>query len=126
MTRSVISTTQAPAAIGPYSQAITAGNLVFCSGQLGLDPATGSMVDGGTTAETRQALTNMKHILSAKRLSMDNVVRTTVYLVDLNDFAAMNAVYAEFFAHPAPARTTIQVAALPKGGRVEIDAIAVS
>jgi len=115
---------QAPAAIGPYSQAIALDQWVFCSGQLGLDPVSGQMVSGGVAAETRRALENLKAVLSAAGSSPDRVVRTSVYLVDLGEFQTMNAIYAEYFPTCPPARSTIQVAALPRGGRVEIDAIA--
>lgn len=119
-----ISTTKAPAAIGPYSQAIKVGGLVFVSGQLPIDPATGAFAEGGITELTRQSLTNMKAILEEAGTSMDNVVKTTVFLADMNDFAAMNEVYAEFFAAPFPARSAVAVKTLPKGALVEIECIA--
>lgn len=122
----VISSEGAPRAIGPYSQAIRAGNLVFCSGQVGLDPATQAMVPGGVEPEARCALENLKAVLGAAGLSLADVVRTTIYLVDLDDFQRVNAVYGSFFPGEPPARVTIGVAALPKGARVEIDAIAVA
>ncbi len=122
--RQPITSSSAPAAIGPYSQAIEANGLIFCSGQLGLDPVTGQKVAGGVAAETRRALENLKAVLTAAGSSLDQVVRTSVYLTDLSEFQTLNAVYAEFFPSPAPARTTLQVAALPKQGCVEIDAIA--
>lgn len=125
MTRTHVATNQAPAAIGPYSQAIRTGQWLFCSGQLGLDPATGSMVEGGVGAEARRALENLSAVLAAGGASCADVVRTTIYLVDLGDFADVNAIYAEFFREPYPSRATVGVAALPKGGRVEIDAVAV-
>lgn len=121
----VITTPQAPAAFGPYSQAIKAGSLVYTAGQVGLDPQTGELVPGGIQAETRQVLTNLKSILEAAGASLGQVVKTTVFLRDMNDFAQMNAVYAEFFPANPPARSTVQVAALPKGVAVEIEAVAV-
>ena len=119
-----ISTTNAPAAIGPYSQAIKVGELVFVSGQLPIDPATGAFAEGGIKELTRQSLTNMKAILEEAGTSMANVVKTTVFLADMNDFAAMNEVYAEFFAAPFPARSVVAVKTLPKGALVEIECIA--
>ena len=121
--RKVISTSQAPAAIGPYSQAIRSGNLLFASGQLGLDPVTGALVDG-IEAQTRQALTNLQAVLAAAGGSVANVVKTTIFLADMADFATVNAIYGEVFRHEPPARSTVQVAALPKGGLVEIEVIA--
>ena len=119
-----ISTTNAPAAIGPYSQAIKVGELVFVSGQLPIDPATGAFAEGGIKELTRQSLTNMKAIIEEAGTSMANVVKTTVFLADMNDFAAMNEVYAEFFAAPFPARSAVAVKTLPKGALVEIECIA--
>ena len=119
-----ISTTNAPAAIGPYSQAISVGELVFVSGQLPIDPATGAFAEGGIKELTRQSLTNMKAILEEAGTSMANVVKTTVFLADMNDFAAMNEVYAEFFAAPFPARSAVAVKTLPKDALVEIECIA--
>ena len=119
-----ISTTNAPAAIGPYSQAIKVGELVFVSGQLPIDPATGAFAEGGIKELTRQSLTNMKAILEEAGTSMANVVKTTVFLADMNDFVAMNEVYAEFFAAPFPARSAVAVKTLPKGALVEIECIA--
>ena len=119
-----ISTTKAPAAIGPYSQAIKVGGLVFVSGQLPIDPATGAFAEGGIKELTRQSLTNMKAILEEAGTSMANVMKTTVFLADMNDFAAMNEVYAEFFAAPFPARSAVAVKTLPKGALVEIECIA--
>ena len=119
-----ISTTNAPAAIGPYSQAIKVGELVFVSGQLPIDPATGAFAEGGIKELTRQSLTNMKAILEEAGTSMANVVKTTVFLADMNDFATMNEVYAEFFAAPFPARSAVAVKTLPKGALVEIECIA--
>ncbi len=124
--KTVVSTKNAPSAIGPYSQGIDAGGLVFTSGQLGLDPATGDFAPGGVEAQTRQSLANLKAVLEAAGSGMDKVVKTTVFLKDMNDFAAMNKVYAEFFPEGAcPARSAVQVARLPKDGLVEIEAIAV-
>ncbi len=123
--REAVSTSAAPAAIGPYSQAVRAGQFVFVSGQIALDPGTGALVAGGIAAETRQALQNVGAILAAAGTSFGHVVRSTVFLADLADFAAMNEVYAAFFATPAPARATVQVARLPRDARVEIDVIAV-
>jgi len=114
-----------PAAIGPYSVAVSTESLIFISGQLGLDKDTGNLVEGGIQAQTRQALTHMKAILESVGAGMQDVVKTTVFLLDMGQFAEMNAVYAEFFSSDHPARSAIQVAALPKGGIVEIEAIAV-
>ena len=119
-----ISTIKAPAAIGPYSQAIYVGNLVFTSGQIPIDPASGTIVEGGIKEQTRQSLTNVKAILEGAGLSMGHVVKTTVFMADMNDFADMNSVYAEFFAEPYPARSAVAVKTLPKGALVEIEAIA--
>lgn len=123
MTRQAISTTGAPAAIGPYSQAIAAGDLIFCSGQLGLDPATGELVEG-VEAQAERALRNLTAVLDAAGATWGEVVKTTIYLADIGDFAAVNAIYATFMADPPPARATFAVGALPKGGRIEIEAIA--
>ena len=120
----VISTKKAPAAIGPYSQAIQVGNLVYTSGQIPIDPSTGAFVEGGIKEQTRQSLTNVKSILEEAGLSMSNVVKTTVFLTDMNDFADMNVVYAEFFAEPYPARSAVAVKTLPKGALVEIEVVA--
>lgn len=118
-------TKDAPAAIGPYSQGVLAGNTMYVSGQLGLDPETGAFPADEIKAQTRRSLLNIQAILASEGLTMQNVVKTTVLLKDINEFAAMNEVYAEFFTEPYPARAAFQVAALPKGGRVEIEAIAV-
>ena len=120
-----IHTPNAPAAIGPYSQAIQAGNTIYVSGQLPIDPATGAFAGNDITAQTRQSLTNMKSILNAAGADMCDVVKTTVLLADIADFAAMNAVYAEFFTAPFPARAAFQVACLPKNALVEIECVAV-
>ena len=121
-----IQTDQAPAAIGPYSQAIDSGaGLVFVSGQIPIDPATGTFVPGGIREQTRQSLTNAQAILAAAGLGLGNVVKTTVFLADMGDFAAMNEVYAQFFTDPYPARSAVAVKTLPKGALVEIECIAV-
>jgi 2-iminobutanoate/2-iminopropanoate deaminase len=125
MTRTAVSTTDAPKAVGPYSQGIAAGGLVFCAGQLGLDPASGQLVEGGVAAEAEQALTNLRAVLDAAGCTFADVVKTTVFLADINDFGAVNEVYARFVADPPPARSTFAVGELPKGGRIEIEAIAV-
>lgn len=122
--RNVITSENAPKAIGPYSVAIQTENFVFCSGQLGLDPASGELVSAEVEAQTRQALTNLKNVLEAAGSSLENVVKTTVFLKDMADFPKMNAVYGEFFSANPPARSTIAVAGLPKGGLVEIEATA--
>jgi 2-iminobutanoate/2-iminopropanoate deaminase len=123
MTRQEIQTNGAPAALGPYSQAIRSGDLVFCSGQVGLDPATAELVDG-VEAQAERALRNLQAVLDAAGLGLDDVVKTTIFLVDVGDFAAVNAVYAKFMPEPPPARSTVGIAALPKGALVEIEAIA--
>ena len=124
MPRTAISTAQAPAAIGPYSQAICADGYLFCSGQLGLDPATGDFVAGDVGAQAEQALRNLGAVLEAAGLTFADVVKTTIFLADMADFAAVNGVYGRFVTDPPPARSTVAVAALPKGGRVEIEATA--
>jgi len=126
-TKLVIATTSAPAAIGPYSQAIRTGNTLYTSGQIPIDPSTGELVAGGITEQTTRALDNLKAVLVAASLDFADVIKTTVFLKDLADFAAMNAIYATYFAPEgiiAPARSTVQVAALPKGSLVEIECIA--
>jgi 2-iminobutanoate/2-iminopropanoate deaminase len=125
MTRQRIATDQAPGAIGPYSQGIDAGTSVFCSGQVGLDPVTGDLVPGGVEEQTERALRNLGAVLAAAGLTTGDVVKTTCFLVDMADFAAFNAVYARHFPDPAPARSTVAVAGLPKGARVEVEAIAI-
>ena len=122
--RQAISSAGAPKAIGPYSQAIRAGQLLFLSGQVPLDPATGQLVGGDIAAQTRRVMDNLGAVLNAAGLSFADVVRTTIFLADINDFAAVNEVYGSYFSAPAPARATVQVARLPKDARVEIDAIA--
>ena len=122
--KKVIATTNAPAAIGPYSQAIAANGFVFVSGQIPIDPATGEFVPGGIQEQTRQSLENGKAILTQAGLTLDNVIKTTVFLSDIQNFAAMNEVYARYFAAECPARSAVQVANLPKGALVEIEMIA--
>ncbi len=123
MNRTVIHTQHAPAAVGPYSQAVKSGNLVFLSGQLGLLPTTGTLTEG-VEAQTRQALVNLQAVLDAAGSSVDQIVKTTIFLADMGDFATVNAIYAEIFSAAPPARSTVEVAALPLGARVEIEAIA--
>ena len=122
--RQAVSSPSAPKAIGPYSQAIRAGSLLFVSGQIPLDPETGAMVEGDIAAQTHRVFKNLQAILDAAGASLDHVVRTTVYLADMNDFAVVNEVYGTYFSSPAPARATVQAARLPKDARVEIDVIA--
>jgi 2-iminobutanoate/2-iminopropanoate deaminase len=123
--RVAVSTPSAPAAIGPYSQAIRAGNLLFLSGQIPLDPVTGNLVEGGVEAQTRQVFANIGEILKAAGTSFDGVLSATVYLADMDDFAKVNEIYATYFSSPAPARATVQVARLPRDCRVEIQVTAV-
>ncbi|MGE5251923.1 MAG: RidA family protein [Bacteroidota bacterium] len=122
--KNLISTEKAPKAIGPYSQAVAIEGLVFTAGQIGLDPATMELVEGDVTAQTLQVLTNIKHVLEAAGTGLNYVIKTTVFLADMGDFAAMNTIYAEFFAENPPARSTVAVAALPKGAAVEIEVVA--
>ncbi|HVB75686.1 MAG TPA: RidA family protein [Ktedonobacteraceae bacterium] len=127
MERTQISTTQAPAAIGPYSQAIRSGQFVYCSGQIALDPATGVLVDGDIEAQTHRVLQNLQAVLASANSSLANIVKTTVFLINMSDFQAMNAVYASYFevsGQPAPARSTIAVAELPRKALVEIECVA--
>ena len=124
MMRQAISTASAPAAVGPYSQAIVAGDLIFCAGQGAIDPTTQEVRRGTVEEETERTLRNLAAVLDAAGATFADVVKTTVFLADINDFTAMNAVYARFFPDPPPARTTVEVAALPKGFKVEIEAIA--
>jgi 2-iminobutanoate/2-iminopropanoate deaminase len=124
MDKKTITSEKAPKALGPYSVAVQAGAFVFTSGQLGLDPATGNLIPGGIEAETRQALTNLQHVLADAGSSLDLAVKTIVFLKDMNEFARMNGVYGEFFPQNPPARSTVQVAALPKAGAVEIEVVA--
>ncbi|XP_068848317.1 2-iminobutanoate/2-iminopropanoate deaminase-like [Capricornis sumatraensis] len=125
LVRKIISTAKAPAAIGPYSQAVLVDRTIYISGQLGMDPASGQLVPGRVTEKAKQALTNIGDILKAAGCDFTNVVKTTVLLADINDFSAVNDVYKQYFQSSFPARAAYQVAALPKGGRVEIEAIAV-
>lgn len=126
MKKNIIATANAPAAIGPYSQAIDCGSFIVTSGQIPIDPATGNLVEGGITAQTRQSLTNVKAVVEAVGLTMDHVAKTTVFLQNMADFAAMNAVYAEFFTEGNyPARSAVEVGALPKGALVEIETICI-
>jgi 2-iminobutanoate/2-iminopropanoate deaminase len=126
MDRTVISTERAPAAIGPYSQAIAAGGLIFVSGQLPIDPATGEMVAGDIAAMTRQIFRNVEAVLAAAGSSLGKIVKTTVFLADLGDFQTMNGAYSEFFPENPPARSTVQVARLPRDARVEIEVVALA
>jgi 2-iminobutanoate/2-iminopropanoate deaminase len=130
MQKSIVRTAHAPAAIGPYSQAVVVPvgegkRMVFCSGQIALDPATGALVEGDVAAQTLQVLENLGAVLAAAGASFGNVVRTTIFLADMGDFAAVNAIYGERFPSDPPARATVQAAGLPRGARVEIDAIAI-
>ena len=122
--KKVISTTNAPSAIGPYSQAIQVGNFVYTSGQIPIDPATGAFAEGGIKEQTRQSLLNVQAILKEAGTSMEKVIKTTVFMADMNDFAAMNTGYAEFFTEPFPARSAVAVKTLPKGALVEIEVVA--
>ncbi len=125
MGKEIISTENAPGAIGPYSQAVKTGNQVFVSGQIPIDPSTGEFVSDDVSEQTHQVLKNLKAVLEAAGTNLGNVVKTTVFLADMNDFSVMNGVYGEYFVEDAPARATVQAAALPKNARVEIDCIAV-
>jgi 2-iminobutanoate/2-iminopropanoate deaminase len=122
--RHAVSSDAAPRAIGPYSQAVVAGDFLYLSGQIPLDPASGQLVDGDLAAQTHQVMRNLGEVLRAGGVAFDAVVRTTIYLVDLADFATVNDIYGSYFEHPAPARATVQVARLPRDARIEIDAIA--
>ncbi len=124
MKKKVIQTDKAPKAIGPYSQAIRTDSMIYTAGQIGLDPATGELVAGSVEEQTRQVLTNLRNVLEAAGSSLENVVKTTVFLKDMNDFPKMNSIYAESFGENPPARSTVAVAGLPKGGLVEIEAVA--
>jgi 2-iminobutanoate/2-iminopropanoate deaminase len=124
MTRHAVSTTGAPAAIGPYSQGIVSDGLLFCSGQAALEPTTGTLVDGGIEPETERVMANLTAVLDAAGATWDAVVKTTIFLVDMGDFATVNAIYGRFVGDPPPARSTVGVAALPKGARVEIEVVA--
>ena len=122
--KKIISTNEAPAAIGPYSQAVRSGKFLFCSGQIPLDPKSGQIVSGDIAAQTRRVLDNIAAILRAEGLTFDNVVKTTIFLTDLGDFQTVNEIYGSYFKQSPPARSTVQVSALPKGAKIEIDAIA--
>ena len=124
LTKQVVSAENAPKAIGPYSHGVKACHFLYTSGQLGMDPVSGALVDGGVEAETRQAIKNLKAVLEAGGSALQHVLKTTVFLKDINDFARMNAVYGEFFTENPPARSAVQVAALPRNGAVEIEAVA--
>ena len=124
--KKVIATPEAPKAVGPYSQAVAVGNFLFCAGQIPLDPATGELVEGDVTAQAERVLQNIAGVLRANNMTFANVVKSTVFMVDLGKFADMNAVYSKYFSEPFPARSTIQVAALPKGAQVEIEVTAVA
>ncbi|HEY0369518.1 MAG TPA: RidA family protein [Chthoniobacterales bacterium] len=124
--KKIISTDEAPAAIGPYSQAIRVGQLVFTSGQIPLDPKSGKIVEGDIDAQARRVLENLTAVLAAENLTMNHIVKTTIFLTDMNDFAKVNEIYGSYFTQQPPARSTVAVAALPKGARVEIECIAVS
>lgn len=124
--KQIVSSKNAPAAIGPYSQGIRAGGMVFLSGQIPLDPATGQMVEGDVVAQTERVMKNLSAVLEAAGCTFEDVVRTTIYLIDLKDFQAVNEIYAKHFSAAPPARATVQVAALPRGSKVEIDAIAIA
>ncbi len=124
--KKIISTSEAPAAIGPYSQAARSGNLLFCSGQIPLDPKSGQIVTGDIGGQTRRVLDNIAAVLKAEALTFDNVVKTTIFLTDLGDFQTVNEIYGSYFKQSPPARSTVQVSALPKGANVEIEVIAVA
>jgi len=124
MDRNIVATDKAPGAVGPYSQAVIAGDLVYTAGTLGLDPSTGELIGQGIGKQTRQALTNIKSILEAAGSSLDKTVKLSVFLTDMENFGEMNVVYAEFFPSDPPARTTVEIGPLPKGALVEIDAVA--
>jgi 2-iminobutanoate/2-iminopropanoate deaminase len=124
--KKIISTSDAPAAIGPYSQAVRVGSTIYCAGQIPLDPKSGQIVSGGVDAQTRRVLDNITAVLAAEDLTFANIVKTTIFLVDLADFQVVNEIYATYFKGQPPARSTVQVAALPKGARVEIEAIAIA
>ena len=124
--KKIISTSEAPAAVGPYSQAIRAGSTVYCAGQIPLDPKSGQIVSGGIDAQTRRVLDNVGAVLRAEGLAFDDVVKTTIFLMDLADFQMVNEIYASYFKQQPPARSTVQVAGLPKGARIEIEVVAVT
>jgi 2-iminobutanoate/2-iminopropanoate deaminase len=124
--KKIISTTEAPAAIGPYSQGVRVGSIIYFSGQIPLDPKTGQFVSGGTDVQTRRVMENIAGLLKAEGLSFDNIVKTTIFLADINDFQTVNEIYGSYFKQAPPARSTVQAGALPKGARVEIEVIAVA
>jgi 2-iminobutanoate/2-iminopropanoate deaminase len=124
--KKIISTPDAPAAVGPYSQAVRVGSTIYCAGQIPLDPKSGQIVSGGIDVQTRRVLDNVTAVLKAEGLTFDNIVKTTIFLMDLGDFQAVNEIYGSYFKQQPPARSTVQVAGLPKGARVEIEVIAVS
>ena len=122
--KKIISTSDAPAAVGPYSQAVRVGSTIYCAGQIPLDPKSGQIVSGGIETQTRRVLDNITAVLNADRLTFDNIVKTTIFLVDLGDFQTVNEIYGSYFKQAPPARSTVQVAALPKGANVEIEVVA--
>ena len=124
--KKIISTAEAPAAVGPYSQAVRAGSTIYCAGQIPLDPKTGQIVSGGIEVQTRRVMENIGAVLKSEGLGFDNVVKTTIFLMDLGDFQKMNEIYGSYFKQAPPARSTVQVAGLPKGARIEIETIAVT
>lgn len=124
--KKIISTTDAPAAVGPYSQAVRAGSTIYCAGQIPLDPKSGQIVSGGVDVQTRRVMDNITAVLKAEGLGFDHIVKTTIFLMDLNDFQTVNEIYGSYFKQQPPARSTVQVAGLPKGARVEIEVIAVA
>ena len=124
--KKIISTSEAPAAIGPYSQAVRSGNFLFCSGQIPLDPKSGQIVSGDIATQTRRVLDNVEAVLKAEGLTFENIVKTTIFLIDLGDFQTVNEIYGSYFKQQPPARSTVQVSALPKGAKVEIEVIAVA
>jgi 2-iminobutanoate/2-iminopropanoate deaminase len=126
MMKKIISTNDAPAALGPYSQAVRVGSIIYCAGQIPLDPKSGQIVSGGIDAQTRRVMENIKAVLKAEDLAFDHIVKTTIFLMDLNDFQTVNEIYGSYFKQQPPARSTVQVAGLPKGARVEIEVIAMA
>jgi 2-iminobutanoate/2-iminopropanoate deaminase len=124
--KKIISTSDAPAALGPYSQAVRVGSTIYCAGQIPLDPKSGQIVSGGVDVQTRRVMDNITAVLLAEGLTLDHVVKTTIFLMDLNDFQMVNEIYGSYFKQQPPARSTVQVAGLPKGARVEIEVIAVA
>ena len=124
--KKIISTSDAPAALGPYSQAVRVGSTIYCAGQIPLDPKTGQIVSGGVDVQTRRVMENISAVLKAEGLNFDHIVKTTIFLMDLNDFQTVNEIYGSYFKQQPPARSTVQVAGLPKGARVEVEVIAVA